>query len=128
MRVDTGWVVTDCCNSNSALISPESTGQRTVLTLSFECYSLKFLDKKDFKILRQALPPLRLPSRLPDVTHVTLSPRPSPSVFAYRMRSKTGGGNGLGTRLVCKYVYVTQNTSVYCIHICICLQLATVFI
>ena len=43
--------------------------------------------------------PRCLPSRLPDVTHVTLSPRPSPSVFAYSMRSKTGGGNGLGTRL-----------------------------
>ena len=44
-------------------------------------------------------PPVCLPSRLPDVTHVTLSPRPSPSVFAYSMRSKTGSGNGLGTRL-----------------------------
>ena len=31
----------------------------------------------------RAPPPSRLPSRLPDVTHVTLSPRPSPSVFAY---------------------------------------------
>ena len=38
------------------------------------------------------------PSRLPDVTHVTLSPRPSPP-FLYWKRSKTGGGNGLGTRL-----------------------------
>ena len=43
--------------------------------------------------------PSHLPSRLPDVTHVTLSPRPSPSVFAYSLRSKTGGGNGLGRRL-----------------------------
>ena len=38
-------------------------------------------------------------SCLPDVTHMTLSPRPSPSVFAYCKRPKTGGGNGLGTRL-----------------------------
>ena len=37
---------------------------------------------------------------LPDITHVTRSPRPSPSVFAYCKRSNTGGGNGLGTRLV----------------------------
>ena len=44
-------------------------------------------------------PPSRLPSHLPDVTHVTLSPRPSPSVFAYSMWSKTGGRNGLGMRL-----------------------------
>ena len=55
--------------------------------------------KKDLKILRQAPPPSCLPSRLPNVTHVTLFPRPSPSVFAYSMRSKTGGGNSLGTRL-----------------------------
>ena len=44
-------------------------------------------------------PPSRLPSRLPDVMHVTFSPRPSPSLFAYSMQSKIGGGNGLGTRL-----------------------------
>jgi len=31
---------------------------------------------------------------------VTKSPRPSPSVFAYCKQSNTGGGNGLGTRLV----------------------------
>ena len=31
--------------------------------------------------------------------HTTLSPRPTPLVFAYRKRSKTGGGNGLGTSL-----------------------------
>ena len=44
--------------------------------------------------------PSRLPSCLPDVTHVTLSPSPSPSIFAYCKRSKTGGENGLGTRLL----------------------------
>ena len=37
--------------------------------------------KKDLQILRRAPPPSRLPSRLPDVTHVSLSPRTSPSVF-----------------------------------------------
>jgi len=31
--------------------------------------------------------------------HVMKFPRPSPSVFAYRKRSKTGGIEGLGTRL-----------------------------
>ena len=31
------------------------------------------------------------PSHLPDVMHMTLSPRPSPSIFAYCKRSKTGG-------------------------------------
>ena len=31
--------------ARSLLISLESTKQRAVLTLSFECYSLKFLDK-----------------------------------------------------------------------------------
>ena len=31
--------------------------------------------------------------------HVVRNPRPSPSVFAYCKRSKTGGGKGLGTRL-----------------------------
>ena len=39
------------------------------------------------------------PSCLPDVMHVTLSPKPSPSVFAYCKRSKAWGGNGLETRL-----------------------------
>ena len=31
--------------------------------------------------------------------HVMKFPRPSPSVFAYCKRSKTGGVEGLGTRL-----------------------------
>ena len=44
-------------------------------------------------------PPSCLPSRLPDVMHVTHSSRPSPSVFAYCKWSKTGGSNGLGTRI-----------------------------
>ena len=35
--------MSDCCNF--ALIRLESTEQRAVLTLSFERYSLKFLDK-----------------------------------------------------------------------------------
>ena len=60
----------------------------------------------------RAPPALCLPSRLPDVTHVTLSPRPSPSVFAYSMRSKTGGGNGLGTRLHCAPV---AGASLHCV-------------
>jgi len=33
------------------------------------------------------------------LAHMTRSPGPSPSVFAYCKRSKTGGGNSLGTRL-----------------------------
>ena len=33
-------------------------------------------------------------------TFMTLSPRSSPSIFAYCKLSKTGGGNGLGTRLL----------------------------
>ena len=32
--------------------------------------------------------------------HVVRFTRPSPSVFAYCKRSKTGAGEGLGTRLV----------------------------
>ena len=48
----------------------------------------------------QSPPPLHLPSRLPDVTHVTLSPRPSPSVFAYCKRSKTGGRKVLGNKAI----------------------------
>ena len=55
--------------------------------------------KKDLKILCRALPPSCLPLHLPDVMHMTPSPRPSPSVFAYCKRSKTGGWNGLGMRL-----------------------------
>ena len=53
----------------------------------------------------RSLPPLRLPSRLPDVTHVTLSPRPSPFAFVYCKQSKTGGGNNLGTRLLRCFKY-----------------------
>ena len=38
--------------------------------------------------------------RLPDITHMALSPRPSPSFYEYCKRSKTGGGKSLGTRLL----------------------------
>ena len=62
--------------------------------------SLKFLDK----ILQEGpqdsssgTTPLM---STPTSTWINLSPRPSPSVFAYCKWSKTGGGNGLGTRLV----------------------------
>ena len=34
------------------------------------------------------------------VDHMVRNPRPSPSIFAYCKRSKTGGGEGLGTRLL----------------------------
>ena len=36
--------------------------------------------------------------------HVRRFPRPSPSVFAYWKRSKAGGVEGLGTRLLCNHV------------------------
>ena len=45
--------------------------------------------------------------------HVVRFTRPSPSVFAYCKRSKTGAGEGLGTRLVKRAIYlhsfVTRN-------------------
>ena len=46
--------------------------------------------------------------------HVVRFTRPSPSVFAYCKRSKTGAGEGLGTRLVPRYLhanpgYATEN-------------------
>ena len=76
-------------------------------TVTFERqhqYSLLFgkpkADQCKVVIYNDRAPP---PSRLPDVTHVTLSPRLSPSVFAYCKQSKTGGGNGLGTRLCLMY-------------------------
>jgi len=41
--------------------------------------------------------------------HVMKFPRPSPSVFAYCKRSKTGGVEGLGTRLnVAQLCFLTQ--------------------
>jgi len=46
----------------------------------------------------RAPPPICLPSVYLTL-HITKSPRPSPSIFAYCKRSNTGGGNGLGTRL-----------------------------
>jgi len=45
------------------------------------------------------LPPMCLLSVYLTSPHVTRSPRPSPSIFAYCKRSKTGGRNGLGMRL-----------------------------
>ena len=52
--------------------------------------------------------------------HVTKSPRPSPSVFAYCKPSNTGGGNSLGTRLMIMSIYVLlqmccfKQRKVYC--------------
>ena len=43
--------------------------------------------------------PLSLPSVYLMSPHITKSPRPSSSVFAYCRRSTTGDGNGLRTRL-----------------------------
>ena len=57
--------------------------------------------KTDINILCQAPPSICLPSCLSDVKDVTKSPRPSPFILAYCKQSKTGGGNGLGTRLLC---------------------------
>ena len=51
--------------------------------------------------VRHCMPSSCLPSCLPDVMHVTLSPRPFLSIFAYCKRSKTEGGNTLGMMLQC---------------------------
>ena len=74
--------------------------------LSFECCSLKLLDKILHKTPQDSssgttssLMASCLPSCVPDVMHVTLSPRPSPSIFAYYKRSKTEGGTALGMML-----------------------------
>ena len=101
MKVDVRGAVPDRCKfTNFALISLESTKQLAVLMLCFECYSFKFLDKKErLQDSSSGTAPLMSTLTSPDVTHVTLSPRPSPSVFAYCKRSNTGRGNGLGTRL-----------------------------
>ena len=40
--------------------------------------------------------------------HVVRFTRPSGSVFAYCKRSKTGAGEGLGTRLVCAALHVAM--------------------
>ena len=57
-----------------------------------------------------ALSPLMSTLCLPDVMHVTISPRPPPSIFAYCKRLKTEGGNGLGMRLtlikLASYMYM----------------------
>ena len=63
----------DRCNSETF----ELLNNELYLTLSFEYYSLKFLDM----ILQgpqDSLSGTAHPPPLPDVTHVTLSPRPSP--------------------------------------------------
>jgi len=61
------------------------------------------ITRKGFEIpccgLTWGLSPVCLPSVYLTLPHVTTPPRPSPSVFAYCKRSKTGGGNSLGTRL-----------------------------
>ena len=103
MRVDTRGAVTDRCNSQTMRWSASSLPDNKLywhclLNVTVSSSWTKYY-KKDFKILRQVPPPSRLPSHLPDVMHMTLSPRPSPSDFAYSVRSKTGGGNSLGTRL-----------------------------
>ena len=43
------------------------------------------------------------------VYHVRRFPRPSPSVFAYWKRSKAGGVEGLGTRLLSATVGVKDS-------------------
>ena len=83
MRVDVRGAVPD----------EESRGPSCNIEIQRQYSSLLF-EADQRKVCDRAPPP----SRLPDVTHVTLSPRPSPP-FLYCKRSKTGGGNGLGTRL-----------------------------
>ena len=105
VKVDARGAVTDRCNSQTLRWSASSLPHNELywhclLNATVSSFWTKYY-KKNFKILHQAPPPSRLPSRLSDVTHVTLSPRPPPSVFTYSIRSKTGGWNGLETRLDC---------------------------
>ena len=68
-------------------------------TVKTACYlvDLRLINARFVSYNDQAPSPSCL--HVPDVMHATLSPRPSPSVFAYYKWSKTWGRNGLGTRL-----------------------------
>ena len=75
--------VPDCCSSQSLHWSVYQTTSCT--DASFRMLQSQVLGQD---IIRRTLrffvghgPPSRLPSHLPDITHVTLSPTPSPSVF-----------------------------------------------
>ena len=59
------------------------------------------ITRRGLNILYWPPPPMCLPSVYLTSPHMTGSPRPSPSVFAYCKWSNTGGGNSLGTRLEC---------------------------
>ena len=50
-----------------------------------------------------------LPSDYLMSSHMTRSPRPSPSLFAYCKQSNTGGGNGLETRLQKCFIFITPS-------------------
>ena len=62
------------CNSETF----ELLNNELYLTLSFEYYSLKFLDMILQEGPQDSLSGTVPPLHLPDVTHVTLSPRPPP--------------------------------------------------
>ena len=93
--------VTDCCNPQTLHRVYQTTNciDTVFWMLQFQVLGQNITRRTSRFFIRHR-PPSCLPSRLPDVTHVTLSPRSSPSIFAYSMRSKAGGGNGLGTRLL----------------------------
>ena len=85
-RVDRQGAVPGHCNSQTfALTSLESTEQWAVLMLSFERWSLKFFDQilqeGPWDSLLGTAPCLSIYHYV--TVHVTKSPRPSPSVFAY---------------------------------------------
>ena len=123
-QVDMRGAVTDCSNSQTlALISLDSTEQRTVLTLSFECYSFRF----SVKILQEELQDSLLGTTTPRVyfhvyltscTWLFLQGRFC-SIFDHSMRSKTEGENSLGTRLFIRSACMLGSGSkTTCMHAC----------
>ena len=84
------------------------------------------LQEKGFEILRQAQPSLRLPSICLTSPYVTGSSKHSPYGFTYCIWSKTGGGEGLGMRLVrvvCACVShhsTTMRSEGACMYACVC--------
>ena len=85
----------------SCIISPRAEGQSVSLSVSipFAIHSTRDRSTRNGNYYCPAPFHVCLPSVYLMSPHMTKSPRPSPSVFAYCKRSNTGGGNGLGMRL-----------------------------